>query len=154
MSGLIKQPLFSAVELSCDDYPQDDDNEDHDPDHRDELINAGPRLPILGNLSQFGRTFVFCFRTHLAHSLYPNLTSSIFNKPEPDFNNEKGLCCGRPIKWQMFIPTFGLFMTETNYRCGWSFEDDIIIFGCQSLCELIRSWDLELDDHCRSGRTA
>lgn len=75
---------------------------------------------------------------------YPKLTSYIYNKPEPNFNNETGLCCGRPIMWQMFIPNFALFMNETGYDFGWSFEDDIDVYGELSLFELIRVWDQKL----------
>jgi hypothetical protein len=76
---------------------------------------------------------------------YPNLTSYIYSEPEPNFNNVSGWCCGNPIMWQMFVPSFALFMTQTQYETGWSFEDDIGIHGQLSLLELIRNWDLALD---------
>lgn len=76
---------------------------------------------------------------------YPKLTSYIYNKPEPNFNNETGVCCGLSIMWQMFIPNFALFMNETGYNFGWTFEDDIDVYGEFSLLELIRAWDKRLN---------
>ena len=76
---------------------------------------------------------------------YPKLTSYIYNAPEPNANNETGICCDRPIMWQMFIPTFGLFLNHTRYRHGWSFEDDVGVHGHLTLLDLIHEWDKALD---------
>ena len=75
---------------------------------------------------------------------YPNLTSYINNEPEPNFHNEPGLCCGRPIMWQMFIPVMGWFQNETQYPLVWTFEEDTSVHGHLSLLELIRAWDQQL----------
>jgi len=76
---------------------------------------------------------------------YPNLTSYIYNEPEPNVNNETGVCCGKPIMWQMFIPTFGMFMeSHPQYRYGWTFEDDAAVVGERSLFDLFRKWDWRL----------
>lgn len=76
---------------------------------------------------------------------YPNITSYIYNEPEPNFNNEAGLCCDRPIMWQMFLPTFGMFMeNHKQYRYAWTFEDDIAVAGELSLFDQFRKWDWRL----------
>ena len=75
---------------------------------------------------------------------YPRLISYANNYPELNYNNETGVCCGRPIMWQMFIPTFGLFLNQTRYEYAWTFEDDIGVHGALSLLDLIRVWDLHL----------
>jgi len=76
---------------------------------------------------------------------YPNLTSYIYNKPETNVNNEMGVCCAKPIMWQMFIPTFGMFMeSHPQYRYGWTFEDDFAVVGARSHFDLFRKWDWQL----------
>jgi len=61
---------------------------------------------------------------------FPRLTSYIHNEPEQNYHKKSGLCCSRPIMWQMFVPTFAIFMQQhTNYRFAWSFEEDISTQG-------------------------
>ena len=61
---------------------------------------------------------------------FPRLTSYIHNKPERNSHNASGVCCRKPIMWQMFVPTFAIFLHEhTNYSFAWSFEDDISTHG-------------------------
>ena len=79
---------------------------------------------------------------------FPKLTSYIYNYPEPNFNNKPGLCCNNNIMWQMFTPSFAMFMhSMRKYRFGWVFEDDVNVLGqYQSLVDLITVLDGELDD--------
>jgi hypothetical protein len=75
---------------------------------------------------------------------YPKLTSYIYNEPERNSNNKTGLCCKRPIMWQMFIPSLALFLSSTQYKYAWRIEDDIEAVGKDSLLQILRRWDLEL----------
>lgn len=88
---------------------------------------------------------VFSVSESIVLQRYPRLTSYIHNYPERNFHNDSGVCCGRRLMWQMFLPTFAIFMQEkTMYRYAWSFEDDISAHGQHSMYDVIRMLDLEL----------
>jgi hypothetical protein len=132
-----------ASELSMSDYPYDfwllvDETRNNDTTQR------------LGNFfakhgSHIELPKVFPVSEKIILEAYPNLTSYIYNEPEPNFNNESGVCCGFGFMWQMFVPAFALFMTEMQYKLGWSIEDDIGAHGQLTLLEMIRAWDSKLD---------
>jgi hypothetical protein len=75
---------------------------------------------------------------------YPNLTSYIYNTPEPNFDNSPRSCCDKPIMWQLLAPAFAVFMAETRYDFGWVVEDDFSSHGQLTILELMREWDLKL----------
>jgi hypothetical protein len=85
MAGLIQQPLFPLVELSCDDHPQEDhDGDDHEhdqdpdhlPEHRDELVNTIGRMSVdLAQLATTNNTRVAHLQSAGRH-LYQELLST------------------------------------------------------------------------------
>jgi hypothetical protein len=77
---------------------------------------------------------------------YPKLTSYVYNEPEHNSNNETGICCAMPLMWQMLMPTYALFLSSTQYKYAWRVEDDIGAVGKDSLLQILRRWDLELQD--------
>jgi hypothetical protein len=88
MTGLIKQPLFPTVELSCDEQQQqkeqddddDDDDDNQEPDlvqdHRDELVNAiGAMTVDLAQLATTNNTRVAYLQSAARH-LHQELLST------------------------------------------------------------------------------
>jgi hypothetical protein len=61
--------------------------------------------------------------------------------PGPLIDGTSGTCCGKPLMWQLLVPTFVTFVHyHQQYDHTWVFEDDLWTAG-MPLVELLQIWD-------------
>jgi hypothetical protein len=61
--------------------------------------------------------------------------------PGPLIDGTSGSCCGKPLLWQLLIPTFVTFVHyHQEYDHTWVFEDDVWAIGLP-LVEVLQIWD-------------
>eukprot|EP00980_Cylindrotheca_fusiformis_P008781 scaffold1869_cov122-Cylindrotheca_fusiformis.AAC.43 len=64
--------------------------------------------------------------------------------PGPLIDGTKGQCCGKPLMWQLLMPTFVTFVHyHQEYDYTWVFEDDVWAIG-MPLVEIFQIWDSHL----------